>query len=349
MLKKILPLFLIFAILSGCGRASNKDKISIPETEKFSSTVYAMDTVMDISLYGGSESVLKDVESLILDLESKLSTTDEESEIYKLNNNKIGELSEDTADILNKALGFCEKTQGNLDISIYPVVREWGFTTGEYNVPSEENIISLLKNVDYSQLAFDKSNNTVNLPENMKIDLGSVAKGYTGDRVLELLKEEGVVSALLNLGGNVQTLGIKPNGEKWNIGIQDPLSEGYIGALSVSDSAVITSGGYERFFEDEKGNIYWHIIDPKTGHPARNGIISATAIGPKGAYCDALSTSLFIMGKENAIEFWREYKDFEMILVTDTYEVFITPSLAEDFVFNEDSIYTLKVISNDQN
>lgn len=336
--KLLMPLCLVL-VLSGCG------KVPAPMEAK-TSKLFAMDTVMDLSVYTKDDNLLKEAANLVSQLEHTLSTTDSNSEIYTANASGSASLSDSTAQLLERALGFCEETDGALDISIYPVVRAWGFTTNTYQIPDQSELDALLEHVDYTKIVYSPDEQTVSLPEGMEIDLGSVAKGYTSDRLIQLFRENGVTSALLNLGGNVQTLGTKPDGSLWRIGIQDPLGDSYLGVLSTADQAVITSGGYERFFEAEDGTIYWHIIDPETGYPARNGLISATAIGPEGVYCDALSTSLFIMGPEKAADFWREHRDFETILVTEQNEVLISPGLAGSFQLTEDSPYKLKVIAD---
>ena len=344
LLKKLIVTCLCASfLLTGC-QTSEKETVS-SKTEKYSTQIFAMDTVMDISVYDQDDSVLTEVSDLIKELDHNLSTTNKESEIYKLNQEKQASLSKSTSELLQLGLTFCQKTNGALDLSIYPVVQSWGFTTDTYRIPSPDEIHTLLENVDYSKILFSSEEQSVSIPEQMEIDLGSVAKGYTGNKIVELLKNHGITSALLNLGGNVQVLGNKPDGSSWNVGIQDPLSDDYLGSLFVTDSAVITSGGYERYFEDENGNVYWHIIDPSTGYPARSGLISATAIGPDGAYCDALSTSLFIMGKEKAEQFWKENQDFEMILISENKEVFITSGIADSFQLMDHSPYSLNIIS----
>ncbi len=335
--KLFLPLGLLLT-LCACGQAPAEAKTS---------QLFAMDTVMDLTVYTEADSLMEDAARLVSRLERSLSTTDSHSEIYKANTTGSAALTDSTSQLLDRALGFCEKTDGALDLSIYPVVRDWGFTTDSYQIPSQSELSSLLQNVDYTRIIYSSDQKTVSLPQGMEIDLGSVAKGYTSDRLIQLFRENGVASALLNLGGNVHTLGTKPDGSLWRIGIQDPLGDSYLGVLSTADQAVITSGGYERFFEGEDGTVYWHIIDPKTGYPAKNGLISATAIGSEGVYCDALSTALFIMGPEKAIAFWREHQDFEAILVSEEKEVFISPGLAGSFQLTEGSPYHLTVIGHD--
>lgn len=329
-------------MLGGCGSpeaSSASDGINVGDISEHSKTVYAMDTVMNITSYGGSDELLERAESRIMQLEAMFSTTDESSEIYALNRDGSGSLSSDTQALIKFALDMCGKTDGALDISIYPVVKEWGFTTGDFKVPDDDILKNLLEHVDYTKVKLDEGSKTAVIDEGMNIDLGSVAKGYTGDELIEMLRDEGVSSALLDLGGNIQTLGSKTDGSDWKVAVQDPDGGDYLGVVSVSDKAVITSGGYERYFTGPDGKVYWHIIDPSTGRPAENGLVSVTVIGDKGVYCDALSTSLFIMGEEKASEFWKNYGDFDMVLVSDSGEVTITEGIADSFSLMNDNYY----------
>ena len=337
-MRRLLLLLLLPALLCGCAFPGR----SGPELH--TSTLLAMDTVMELRVYGGSEALLERAEQRIQALEGLLSVTNPDSELYQLNQTGSAQLSPDTAALLERGLELCRETEGALDISIYPVVRAWGFTTGDYRVPEEEELASLLARVDYSKINLTPSG-AVSVPEGMELDLGGVAKGYTGDRVVELLREAGVTSALLSLGGNVQTLGTKPDSSDWSVAIRAPEGEGYLGVLSVSDQAVVTSGGYERYFEGEDGTVYWHIMDPATGRPSRSGLISVTVVGEEGVYCDALSTALFVMGEEKAVAFWRSHRDFEMFLVTEDGRLLVSAGLAEQF--DPEPGYEMAVISCD--
>lgn len=350
-MKKFILLLGMVLLLGGCGiKSASKLPSEKTTLNNYTTQIFAMDTVMDISIYSDNDAILSDASQLITRLERTLSTTHEESEIYQLNHTRKAHLSEETSSLMRSAMNFCAKTDGALDLSIYPIVKAWGFTTDTYRVPAAEEISSLLKYVDYTQIQYSAENDSATLPEGMEIDLGSIAKGFTGDRLIELFRKHGISSALLNLGGNVQALGSKPDGAPWRIAIQDPADKAnQLGVLSITDKAVITSGGYERYFKDDAGNIYWHIIDPATGYPAKNGLISATAVGQEGVYCDALSTSLFIMGPDKAVDFWRNNRDFDMILVTDTGKLIITPGIADSFQPVNPSPYTLEVLTNVQN
>ena len=312
-------------LLTGCSGAPAQG----PETATF----FAMDTAMDFTVYGDA-ALLDEAETLIGSLEEQVSVTDEHSDIYAIDHTGSGSLSGNAAELMEQALELCRRTGGALDISVYPIVQAWGFTTGSYQVPDEETIQSLLPLVDYTQIQYDAATGVITLPEGMEIDLGSVAKGYAGQLAAQMLREHGVQSALLNLGGNVQTVGAKPDGSPWQIGIKDPQGEDAMMVLSVEDQAVVTSGGYERYFEQD-GQTYWHIMDPSTGHPADSGLISVTIVGDEGVVCDGLSTALFVMGLEKAADLWAQSGDFEAVFVTASGEVYITEGLRDRFALTE--------------
>ena len=311
--------------LTGCSAESSPEPVQ--------GTFFAMDTMMDFTIYGES-GLINQSESLIASLESLVSVTDANSELYAINQTGSGTLTGKASSLMEQALEICRRTDGALDLSIYPIVRAWGFTTGSYQVPDEAEIQALLPLVDYRKIQYDAADGDVTLPEGMKIDLGSVAKGYAGQLVAQMLREHGVQSALLNLGGNVQTVGAKPDGSPWQIGIKDPQGEDAMMVLSVEDQAVVTSGGYERYFEQD-GQTYWHIMDPSTGHPADSGLISVTIVGDEGVVCDGLSTALFVMGLEKAADLWAQSGDFEAVFVTASGEVYITEGLRDRFALTE--------------
>ncbi len=314
-----------FAILCGCSAFSGAGSAS--GSQKQTAELFAMDTVMELTVYG-DPAVLKSAEDIITGLEHKLSVTDENSEIYRLNRDKQADVSEDTLELIGFAKDICERTDGALDITVYPIVKAWGFTTGEYRIPSADELQKLLETADYKKLQINSS--TVAIPDDSMVDLGSVAKGYTGDRLIGHFRANGITSAIVSLGGNVQTLGSKPDGSPWRVGIADPFGGEYAGALSVRDKCVITSGSYQRFFE-ENGVCYHHIIDPSTGSPAAGGFVSVTVVGDKGVLCDALSTALFVMGKDRAFDFCASAGDFDALFIDEDGRIYITAGIADDF------------------
>ena len=321
-LKMIFLLIFSVLFLASCSNLEEHAKRSF----------FAMDTYMTITAYGeNAETAVMEASKKISGLEALWSVTDENSEIYKINHSGgiSTEVSPETADLLKLMLEISEATDGALDCTIYPVLTEWGFTTGEYSIPTEERLSELLPLTGWEKISLNGQ--TVTIPENMQLDLGAAGKGRAGMLAAEILRENGVSSALLDLGGNIQTVGTKPDGSDWRLGIRSPFDDGTLAVIEVSDCAAVTSGGYERYFVGEDGNTYWHILDPKTGKPADSGLVSATIIGKDGAVCDALSTAVFVMGSEKAGELWRQQKDFDMILVTGEGEIFITEGIETSF------------------
>lgn len=308
---------------------------SASEETKHEKQILAMDTYMTLTAYGEhGEEAIKKAEEEIKRLDALLSVSSEEGEVYLVNENGSEILSGDTAALLEASIKMYEDTGGLFDITIFPLMKEWGFTDEKYKVPKEQRLKELLEHVDASKILYDKKTRLVTLPEDVQIDFGGIAKGYTSARVMQIFKECGVTSGIVSLGGNVQTCGKKPDGSLWRVGVQNPdtdSAEAYIGALETSGKAVITSGGYERYFEED-GKTYHHILNPKTGYPAESGLISVTIISADGTLADGLSTSLFIMGKEQAVSFWKERKDaFDMILQEENGALYITEGIEKNF------------------
>lgn len=338
-----------FVCMTGCASAGNSSSPAVTgnSSAAHETDLFAMDTYMNLRAYGdNAEDALQAASERIQSLEHTLSVTDEKSDIWKINNSegKGADVSDDTLKLINAAKQFGADTAGALDITVYPVLREWGFTTGEYTIPSEQRIDELLEKVDFAQINVNGSHVTV--PADVCIDLGSLAKGYTSDAVMEELSSRGVESAIISLGGNVQALGSKPDGSMWSVAVVDPFESGTdMCIVKVSGKAVITSGSYERFFTGDDGKNYWHIIDPADGYPADNGIVSATIISDSGLMCDALSTAMFVEGKQNAIDYWRTHGGFDMILVTDDKHILYTEGISD--VFTNISSMPAEVIAVD--
>ena len=333
MVKKVFAVALLISGLilsSGC---SEEKAVSEADMSSKSRDVFAMDTFMNIKAYGGNADIaLSEAEKRILQLEDELSVTSENSDVWAVDHSSgtAVDVSDDTALIVNKAIEMGKKTNGALDITLYPVLKEWGFTTGEYKVPDDNTLKSLLKNVDYSKVSI--SGNKVTLPKETEIDLGALAKGYTGDEIMKTMEENGVSSAIVSLGGNVQALGKKPDGSNWKVAVRNPFApDTDMCIIEIDDKAVITSGNYERYFTADDGNVYWHILDPDDGYPADNGLVSVTVIGDCGLDCDALSTALFVEGYDGAVEFLRSDPSFDLILVTDDMKIFYSGGIADSF------------------
>lgn len=297
--------------------------------------LFAMDTYITMTAYGrNAETALSEAEDRVTELEQLWSVTDPDSDIYAVNhsNGQPVNVSRETAELLSFTLQTAAKTDGALEPTIYPVLSAWGFTAEENRIPSDAEIAELLENVDYKRVRLE--NSTVRLDNGMMLDLGAVGKGYAGDLAAQVLRENGITSALLDFGGNIQTIGTKPDGSLWRLGLRDPFSGGILGVLEISNMAVVTSGNYERYFTGEDGKQYGHIIDPATGYPAESGLASVTVIAEEGRLCDALSTSLFVMGTEQAAEYWKRHRHFDMILITENGEIYLTEGVADAFALD---------------
>ena len=293
--------------------------------------VFAMDTYMTLKVYGDNrEEALDKATEEILRIDALLSTGSENSEVTKLNKAGGGSLSEDTEFLVERSLAIYRDTDGLFDITIYPVMKLWGFTDQNYRVPDDDELSAALDRVDASQISLEQDK--ITLGDSQEIDLGGIAKGYTSARVMEIFEECGVSAGLVSLGGNVQSYGTKTDGSDWKVAVRDPEDDSnYLGVIRTHDQAVITSGGYERFFEED-GKTYHHIIDPSTGYPAENGIISSTIISDDGTLADGLSTSLFVMGAAKASEYWDKHRDeFDFILETSDHKVYVTEGIADKF------------------
>ena len=336
-MKKTAAVFstvLIIFLMLSCVSENARGELSAGTAadEKQSGSVFAMDTYMTVTAYGANaEKGIEAARNELTRLEKLWAVTDENSEIYALNHSGglETEISPETEELLRFAKDMNSETGGALDISIYPVLKAWGFTTGEYRVPEESELSRLLVKKGADRITVSRGRASV--PDGTEIDLGSVAKGYAGDLAAKAIKEQGVTSALLDLGGNIRTVGErKPDGSGWKVGIRDPQGNGLIGTVEIGEGNVITSGGYERYFERD-GVIYEHILDPETGRPAKSGLASSTVIGSDGKLCDALSTSLYVMGLEKAIALWKSRNDFDMILITDEDGIYVTEGIENCF------------------
>lgn len=285
-MKRLFCVLLMCILLTGCAE----------KAEPAQQTLFCMDTVMDLKVWGKDADVgIGRIISALTTLEANWSATDEKSLLSCIKKGQNIVLDVHSSSMLAKADRLSERTAGAFDPKLGALMELWGFYDKDYCVPTDSEIGEALKQT--------------------QLDLGGALKGYAGQACADLLKELDVDCAILNLGGNIQTYGSKPGGEPWQIAIQNPEGEGNIGILSVEGTvSIVTSGDYQRYFE-ENGKRYHHILDPETGYPADSGLRSVTVIGRDGMTADALSTALFVMGLEDAAEFWRESDDFEAVFV----------------------------------
>lgn len=337
---KAFSVLILIIMLVGCSNENEVNTSKTTSTTTVNDTIpaskefFAMDTYMEVDAYGdnGEKAVAK-AEKEVNKLDSILSTGKSTSEISKLNKNKKQVVSADTMSLIKESIKISKETNSAFNPTIYPLMELWGFTTKNYYVPKDNEIKTLLNHMDIDNIKIDESKNEVSFKDsNMKIDLGAIAKGYTSSKIIDIFKENNIKSGMVTLGGNVQVLGKKPDGSLWKVGIQNPIGEDeYLGVLQTSDKAVITSGGYERNFT-KNGKTYHHILDPSNGYPANNGLTSVTIISSDGTLADAFSTSLFVMGKDKAIDFYKKSNyNFDFILYTSDNKLIISDGIKDIF------------------
>lgn len=327
-----ISILLIFSltILSGC---SKDNKV----TEPLSKTELLMGTVVTVTLYDSNdEGILDKVFTKVKELESTLSINENGTLVDKINESAGIEpvkVDYDTYTVIKKGLEYAKLSNGLFDISVGPIVKLWNIGLPEAKVPTQEEIDSRIPLVGYSDVELNDEENTVFLKrQGMMIDLGGVAKGYTADVISDILTEEGVKSAIIDLGGNIFAHGLKVDGSTWRIGIQNPFSDrgDIIGTITVKNKSIVTSGIYERYIEKD-GIKYHHILSPKTGYPYENEIAGITIISDKSSDGDALSTSVFSMGVKEGMKFINTQEGIDAIFVTKDNKIYITDGIRDIF------------------
>mgnify|MGYP000970857584 CR=1 FL=1 len=328
-----LVLILTMIAIPGCGK----------QEKEASAQIFAMDTVMEVAAYGEhAEQAVKYTEKRIEELQNRLSRTKADSLVSGLNRDgSIRHLTYDYWNLIARAKEYRDATNGAFDITIAPVMDAWGFTGDSFRVPEQSELDTLLKKVNSDAIQMLGSpSDSVTLGEGQAIDLGGIAKGYTSDLVEQTFRANGVESGKISLGGNVFVLGTKPDGSDWRVGIKDPRNESGLAAiLSLRDAYAITSGGYERYFEED-GKRYGHILDPRTGYPAETDLLSVTAISSDGLLADYLSTTLYLLGSDTVKENLNR-PEFSVIAVKEDGTVLISDDLREKFTLQEDAGYVL--------
>ena len=335
--KKKLPLILVIVtiiIFSIFLSIRNKKE------DKYSNTYYNLGTINEITLYditkNDGDRILKECESILKDIDNKMSRQITSSEINEINNQagkSYVKVSDDTYYVIKESIDFSNISNDTFDISVGPIVDLWGIGTEDAKIPSHEEIKDALSLVNYRNIILDDENKSVKLAnKNMEIDLGGIAKGYAADKIYEYLKEEKLKSALINLGGNIYVLGNKENNQPFSIGIQDPTKPrgNSIGDIKVSNKSIVTSGIYERYFE-KNNKIYHHMLDPHTGYPFDNNLSSVTIISDKSIICDALSTTTFGLGIESGLKLVESLDGVDAIFITKDKKIYLSSNLKNKF------------------
>ncbi|MDI6870521.1 MAG: FAD:protein FMN transferase [Bacillota bacterium] len=299
-------------------------------TARFSGSTFAMDTLVSVTVYGpraveSGRAALAEFQRL----DKLLSAYRSDSDLGRVNaaaGKEAARVSRETVELVALALRYAALSGGKFDPTVGPLVRLWGIEAGRAEPPAPGEVEEARRLVDYRRVMVDVPGRRLYLPEpGMALDLGGVAKGYAAERAVELLRQRGVKSALIDAGGNIVALGARPDGSPWRIGLRHPRRPGEVlGVVEVVNRAVVTSGDYERYFE-AGGRRYHHLLDPAAGYPAE-GLQSVTVVGPSSTVADILSTAAFVLGPERGPAFVRKH-GMAAITVDAVGEVRVAPEL----------------------
>ncbi len=333
-------------LLSGCGGNAASDQTGSGESgEPISVSSFQLDTIVTLRIYDSTDASLLDGALAVCDqYEELFSRTIETSDIYRLNHSRTYpvSVSDPTADLIGLGLEYCRITDGAFDLTIAPVAELWDFTSPDPDVPSPEDIREALAYVDWEQIIIEdgeEGSAFISLANpGAGIDLGAIAKGYIADRMKDYLIQNGVKSALIDLGGNILAVGSRPDQSPFVIGIQRPFADRneLCATIEVTDWSVVSSGIYERCFTDpDTGEFYHHILNPDTGYPYQNDLIQVTILSESSAVGDALSTSCYALGLEEGLDLINGLEDVYAIFITKDYRIHYSDGLTERFLVEE--------------
>lgn len=339
-------------LFTGCGNITDADT-STTGNEPISISSIKLNTAVQITIYDSQDkALLDDCLALCDKYELVFSRTNEKSELYKLNHRKdtsdkdtntdrqttpypvsgtadTWHISEDLAALLSEGLDITRESDGAFDIAIAPLTSLWDFTAEDPKVPDDAAIQKALPLCSSDGVTIDGQD--ITLPsDDIQFDVGAIAKGYISDRLKDFLVKKGVKSAIINLGGNVLCIGSKPDGTPFKIGIQKPFADRNEteAVMDITGKSVVSSGIYERCFK-QGGKLYHHILNPKTGYPYENGLISVTIISDQSVDGDALSTTCFALGLEDGLKF-AEKKGVQAVFITEDYELHYTDGFQDE-------------------
>ncbi len=319
-MKKIIPILLIIFSLTACSAEVKATDASLD--------FFAMDTYMSISANAvDAQTIIEESYAVVTEIENYISRTNENSDIYKLNNSggEVVEVSEITYEILTIALEYAQNTDGIFDPTICAVTDLWCIGSENARVPSDEEIQTALETVSYENIVL-LGDNQVQLLNGAQIDLGAVGKGYAADMIVEIYEENNVNYGVISLSGNIYVYGEKADGSLWNIGITDPDDTSEVNiAVQSSQNSLVTTGAYERYFEQD-GIVYHHIFDTSTGYPTDEDIKSVTVVSENSTLADIYATALFAMGYDDAIIF-AESEGIDVVIIRENDEVYYSENL----------------------
>lgn len=303
-----------------------------PSERSFAKQDFALDTIISVTVYDTDEAhamrALDDALSLCAHYDALFSVSDPSGDIYQLNHagGGIRTVDPDTYELLSAAIGYAKDSGGLLDVTIEPLYELWDFSAPTHDaLPTEDDIEAARAKVDYRSIRL-LPDSKVRLDNGATLNLGALAKGYIADRMKEELIRDGISSAIINLGGNVLTIGTKPDGSPFRIGLQKPFGATgeVITDVSSSDSSVVTSGNYQRYFEYE-GRIMHHILDPTTGYPADTGLNAVTIQTDSSLDADAFSTVCMLLGYEKSLEWLSDHKNVTAVFIDSNNNILTGP------------------------
>lgn len=335
LLYPFIGLLLLWTVV-GCNQSS-------PTSAPLKETRFLMGTVITITLYDQQDPlILSKAFERIAAIEDALSLNLEDSTLSEVNQ-KAGkdavQVTEDMLKVVTRSLYYSYLTSGAFDISIGPLVDLWRIGFPDAKRPTDAELVAVLPLIDYTKIHINPDAQTIALmEEGMMLDVGGIAKGYATDEVVALLRDHGVNHALIDLGGNIYTLGPKPDGTDWKVGIQDPFNPRgtIIGYIPLTDQSIVTSGIYERYLEVD-GQQYHHLLDPHTGYPFDNAIAGVTILSTDSIDGDALSTAVFSQGIHDGLAFVNHLPGIEAIFVSKDYKVYLSDGIKETFVLDHPS------------
>ncbi|WP_020615470.1 FAD:protein FMN transferase [Paenibacillus daejeonensis] len=330
-------MLVVSLLVTGCGGAAKADD------KPASRTYYLFSTIITVRVFDDriTEKHFDHIRGLLEEIDQQMNRQLAGSELDEVNRQAGGQsvvVSADTYKVVERALFYAEQSQGTFDPTVGPLVDLWAIGNGGIEVPRGDQIQAAVALINYEDVEMDATARTIRLKQpGMSLDLGAIAKGFAADLIAEYLTSEGIGSALIDLGGNLIALGAKPNGDAWSIGIQDPAEHrgAHLGTLQVVNKTVVTSGVYERFFR-VGDTIYHHLLDPKSGYPFQNDLLSVTVITEESMAADALSTSVFGLGLDQGLAYLEQWKGVEAIFVTTDHVVTLTPGLIGKFHLSHD-------------
>lgn len=337
---KIIPLLLTVCLssilLAACSPPAKAP--AMQEKEE-----YIFGTLVSLKLYEPVEdTVFQTIFDDLRDVDNRMTVKGITSELISVNQAagiKPVVVSEDTYHVLEVGQEYAQASQGAFDLTIYPVVALWGIGSDQARVPSQSELDSALKNVGYEDLVLDPVNHSAFLKRTgMGLDPGAIAKGYAADRTAEKLKALGIHQGIINLGGNILALGVKSQDTPWKIGVQNPTTNRgeYIGIVEAMDQTVVTSGIYERYFE-QNGKRYHHILNTQTGYPADNELAGVSILTDSSIDADALSTTCFVLGTEKALAFVKDRPSVEVLFIGKDKTIRMTPGFKKVFTLTDKS------------